>query len=171
MRQRFSQQQEIGIASIADIIIPKNSRHELAPVLAALQYVFITPKLNEQVFELIEAKIKGTKQETGRTGMDMWAILVLATVRLTVNANYDALHHFANFDKLIRQIIGVENKFNDGKTFGLQTIKDNISLLDEETINQVNEIVVGAAHQFVLKKKDTLAIKSDTYVLETNVSS
>ncbi len=72
----------------------------------------------------------------------MWAILVLATVRLTVNANYDALHHFANFDKLIRQIIGVENKFNDGNTFGLQTIKDNISLLDEETIQQVNEIVI-----------------------------
>jgi transposase, IS5 family len=169
MRQRFSQQQEMGITPIADIVIPKKSRHELAPVLAALQYVFITPELNEQVFELIEAKIKGTKQETGRKGMDMWAILVLATVRLTVNANYDALEHFANFDKLIRQIIGVENKFNDGKTFGLQTIKDNISLLDEETINQVNEIVVGAAHQFVLKKKETLAIKSDTYVLETNV--
>ncbi len=59
------------------------------------------------------------------------AILVLATVRLTVNANYDALEHFANFDKLFRQIISVENKFNDGKTFGIQTIKDNISLLDE----------------------------------------
>ena len=169
MRHRFSQQQEMGITPIADIIIPKKSRHELAPVLAALQYVFITPELNEQVFGLIEAKIKGTKQETGRKGMDMWAILVLATVRLTVNANYDALEHFANYDKLIRQIIGVENKFNDGKTFGLQTIKDNVSLLDEETINQVNEIVVGAAHQFVLKKKETLAIKSDTYVLETNV--
>ena len=84
--------------------------------------------------------------------MDMWAILVLATLRLTVNANYNALEHFANFYKLIRQIIGVENRINDGKTFVLQTIKYNISLLDEETINQVNEIVVKAAHQFMLKK-------------------
>ena len=65
---------------------------------------------------------------------------------------YDALHHFSNFDKLIRQIIGVENKLNDGKTYGLQTLKDNVSLLDEETINQVNTMVVEAAHQFVLKK-------------------
>jgi len=50
---------------------PQNSRHELAPVLAALQHVFITPKLNERVFALIEPKIKGKKQDTGCTGMDM----------------------------------------------------------------------------------------------------
>lgn len=169
MRQRFSQQQVLGITPIAEVVIPKNSRHELAPVLAALQHIFITPELNEQVFALIEPKVKGTKRDTGRTGMDMWEILVFATVRLATNANYDALHHFANFDKLIRQIIGVENRFNDGKTYGLQTLKDNVSLLDEETVNQINAMVVGAAHQFVLKKNETLKIKSDTYVLETNV--
>ena len=169
MRQRFSQQQALGITPIAEVVIPKNSRHELAPVLAALQHIFVTPELSERVFALIEPKIKGTKQDTGRTGMDMWEILVFATVRLATNANYDALHHYANFDKLIRQIIGVENKFNDGKTYGLQTLKDNVSLLDEETLNQVNTMVVEAAHQFVLKKNETLKIKSDTYVLETNV--
>ena len=169
MRQRFSQQQILGITPISEVVIPTNSRHELAPVLAALQHIFVTPELNERVFALIEPKIKGTKQDTGRTGMDMWEILVFATVRLTLNANYDTLHDLANFHKLIRQIIGVENKFNDGKIYGLQTLKDNVSLLDEETVNQVNTMVVEAAHRFVLKKNETLKIKSDTYVLETNV--
>lgn len=169
MRQRFSQQQILGIIPISEVLIPKNSRHELAPVLAALQYIFVTPELNERVFALIEPEIKGKKRDTGRSGMDMWEILVFATVRLTLNANYDALHHFSNFDKLIRQIIGVENKFNDGKTYGLQTLKDNVSLLSEETVNQVNTMVVEVAHQFVLKKNERLKIKSDTYVLETNV--
>jgi hypothetical protein len=161
MRQRFSLQQILGITPIAEVAIPKNSRHELAPVLAALHHIFITPELNERVFALIEPKIKGKKQDTGRTGMDMWEILVLAVVGLTLNANYDALHHFSNFDKLIRQIMGVENRFNQGKTYGLQTLKDNVSLLDEETVNQVNILVVETAHQFVLKK-ETLRIKSDT---------
>lgn len=169
MRKRFSLQQTLGITPIAEVAIPKNSRHELAPVLAALQHIFITPELNERVFALIELKIKGKKQDTGRIGMDMWEILVLAVVRLALNANYDALHHFSNFDKLIRQIMGVENRFNEGKTYGLQTLKDNVSLLDEQTVNQVNTLVVETAHQFVLKKKETLRIKSDTYVLETNV--
>jgi IS5 family transposase len=169
MRQRFSQQQSLGVTPISEVIIPKNSRHELAPVLAALQHIFISPELNERVFTLIEPKIKGNKQETGRTGMDMWEILVLAVVRLALNANYDALHDLANFHKLLREIIGVENRFNEGKTYGLQTLKENVSLLDEETVNQVNTMVVEAAHQFVLKKNETLKIKSDTYVFETNV--
>ena len=73
------------------------------------------------------------------------------------SANYDTLHDLANFHKLLREIMGVENKFNDGKTYGLQTLKDNVSLLDEETVNQVNTMVVEAAHQFVLKKKRNAA--------------
>jgi len=169
MRQRFSQQQVLGITPISEVVIPKNSRHELAPVLAALQHIFVTPELNERVFALIEPKIKGTKQDTGRTGMDMWEILVFAVIRLALNANYDTLLDLANFHRLIREVIGVENKFNEGKTYGLQTLKDNVSLLDEQTVNQVNTMVVEAAHRFVLKKNETLKIKSDTYVLETNV--
>src|SRR5665213_573222 len=148
MRKCFSQQQILGITPISEVVIPKNSRHELAPVLAALQHIFVTPELNERVFALIGPKINGNKQDTGRTGMDCWEILVFAVVRLALNANYDALHDLANFHKLIREIIGVENKFNDGKTYELQTLKDNVSLLDEETVNQVNTMVVEVAHQF-----------------------
>ena len=56
------------------------------------------------------------------------------------------------YSTLSRQVIGVKNRFNDSKTYGLQALKDNVSLLDEETVNQVNAIVVEAAHRFVLKK-------------------
>lgn len=163
MRQRFSRQQTLGIIPISEVAIPKNSRHELAPVLAALQHIFITPELNQRVFALIEPKINAGKQQTGRTGMDMWEILVLAVVRLALNANYDALHHFSNFDKLIGQIMGVENRFNEGKTYGLQTLKDNVSLLDEQTVNQVNTLVVEAAHQFVFKKKRSGSSQTPTF--------
>jgi hypothetical protein len=85
--------------------------------------------------------------------MDIWEILVLATVRMTLNTNYDRLHDMANFHKLLRKIMGVENKFSEGKSYGLQTLKDNVSLLDEETINKINTLVVETAQQFVLKKK------------------
>jgi len=65
--------------------------------------------------------------------------------------------------------MGVEHAWKEGKTYGLQTIKDNVKLLDVVTINSVNELVVQMAHQLVLKKNEPLRIKSDTYVLETNV--
>ena len=51
----------------------------------------------------------------------------------------------------------------------MQSIKDNVSLLDEETINKINEVVVRAGHQLVKKKDEGFHIKADTYVLETDV--
>jgi len=169
MRKNFQQQLTIGITPISEVRIPTKSRDELPPVLAALQYIFITPEINEKVFSILEAKVKSGKKDTGRTGMDLWEILVLATVRMALNTDYDRLHHLSNYDSLMRELMGVENKLGKGKTYGLQTLKDNVSLLDETTVNQINELVVETAHQFVLKKNETLRIKSDTYALETNI--
>ncbi|HQU30616.1 MAG: hypothetical protein HRU72_02010 [Planctomycetia bacterium] len=45
----------------------------------------------------------------------------------------------------IRQILGVETTFGEGKRFSRQSIKDNVSLLDEETINKTNKVVVRKA--------------------------
>ena len=84
--------------------------------------------------------------------MDLWHILVLSVVRLGLDADYDRLDDFSNHHKLIRQILGVETTFGEGKVFSMQSIKDNISLLDEETIMQINEVVVSFGHQLVKKK-------------------
>ena len=81
MRQRFEQQISLRIVPIADVKFPLKSRDELPPVLMALQYIFVTPELNEKVFALLEKKICSGKKKTGRKGMDLWHILVLAVVR------------------------------------------------------------------------------------------
>ncbi|MBE7446259.1 MAG: hypothetical protein HS132_13785 [Planctomycetia bacterium] len=72
--------------------------------------------------------------------MDLWHILALSVVRLGLDANYDRLEDFVNHHKLIMQILGVETGFGEGKVFSMQSIKDNVSLLDEETIMQIKEI-------------------------------
>lgn len=169
MRKKFAQQLTMGITPIEEVKIPTKSRDELPPVLAALQHIYMDTELNNKVFAIISPKITGGKKDTGRNGMDMWEILVLATVRMALNTNYDRLHDMANFHRLFREVMGVENRLTGGKSYGLQTLKDNVSLLDEETVDRVNALVVGAAHQFVLKKNEQLRIKSDTYALETNV--
>ena len=68
MRQRFEQQMNLRTVAIADIKFPLKSRDELPPVLRALQYVFITPELNEKVFSILEKKIVAGKKKTGRRG-------------------------------------------------------------------------------------------------------
>jgi IS5 family transposase len=173
MRQRFEQQMSLRTKAISDVKFPLKSRDELPPVLKALQYIFITPELNERVFQLLEKKIVAGKKKTGRPGMDLWHILVLAVVRHTLSTNWDRLEDMANYHQLIRQIMGVHNSAfdeDDRIQFGYQTILDNVSLLDESLLTEVNQLVVEAGHSLLKKKEEEpLSLKTDSYVLETNV--
>ena len=107
MRQRFEQQLSFGIQPVSDIKIPLNSRDEMPPVARALQYTFTTVPLNEKVFKLLEEKVCIGKKKTGRKGMDLWHILVLAVVRHATGANWDRLQMMSNYDMLVRRIMGV----------------------------------------------------------------
>lgn len=161
MRKRFESQLVLGMTAIGDVKIPRNSRDELAPTLLALQNIFINPKLNEDVFAILEEKIVAGSQNTkGREGMNLWEILVMSMCRLTLNADYDRMLDMLNHHSLIREIMYVSNNryTSDYKEFKLQTMKDNLNLLDEETIMKINELVVGAAHDLVLKKNEKLQI-------------
>lgn len=173
MRQRFEQQMNLRTVGIANLKFPLKSRDELPPVLKALQYIFLTPELNEKVFFLLEKKIVGDKKKTGRPGMDLWHILVLAVVRHTLSTNWDRLEDLANYHELIRGVMGVHATAfieDDKIEFGYQTILDNVSLLDETLLAEVNELVVEAGHALIKKKeKEALKLKTDSYALETNV--
>jgi hypothetical protein len=174
MRQRFKQQLSLGTVPIGDIKIPTKSRDEMPPTVRALQYIFTTEALNEKVFKLLEEKICKGKKRTGRKGMDLWHILVLAVIRHATGTNWDRLHMMANYDLMVRSIMGVHNTpFDMGEIeFEYQNILDNVSLIDEDLLYQVNAVVVEAGHQ-LLKKKERevleLALKTDSYAVETNV--
>lgn len=172
MRQRFEQRLSLRTVAIQDVKFPLKSRDELPPVLKALQYIFITPELNKKVFELLEKKICRDKKKTGRKGMDLWHILVLAVVRHALDTNWDRLHYLSNYDELLRSIMGVHATafIEESKPeFNYQTIIDNVSLIDEELLNEVNQIVVEAGYALIKKKEEALRLKTDSYALETNV--
>jgi IS5 family transposase len=173
MRQRFEQQMNLRTIAIAHAKFPLKSRDELPPVLRALQYIFITPELNEKVFHLLEQKICKDKKKTGRKGMDLWHILVLAVVRHALSTNWDRLEYLANYDQLLREIMGVHATafIEDEKIeFNYQNILDNVSLIDEVLLMEINLLVIDAGHKLIKKKEDeVLKLKSDSYSLETNV--
>ena len=173
MRQRFEQQMNLRTVAISDVKFPLKSRDELPPVLMALQYIFVTPELNKKVFELLEKKICKSKKKTGRKGMDLWHLLVLAVVRHGLGTNWDRLEYLANYDQLLRSIMGVHATafIEDEKIeFNYQTILDNVSLIDEDLLREVNLMVVDAGHKLLKKKDDeALKLKTDSYAAETNV--
>jgi hypothetical protein len=152
MRQRFEQQTTLGILPINEI---RFTARKLMPVLLALQHLFITAELNEAVFALLEKKVCSGKKKTGRKGMDLWHILVLAVVRHTLGTNWDRLEHIANNDLLTRKLLGVYvDKFGiEEQEFNYQTIVDNVSLMDEALLIKINELVVKHGHDLLKKKK------------------
>ena len=173
MRQRFEQQMNLRTVAIADVKFPLKSRDELPPVLMALQYIFITPALNEKVFELLEKKICNGKKKTGRKGMALWHILVLAVVRHACGTNWDTLETWSNHHELVRKVMGVHASafMEDEKiAFHYQSILDNVSLIDEVLLQQINQLVVEAGHHLVKKKEaEAFKLKTDSYALETNI--
>jgi hypothetical protein len=97
MRSNFQIQPQLNIVPIEKIQIPTNSRDQLAPTLLALQWIYSTPEISRQIFELLEAKIlPGTSKDKGRPGLDLWQILVPGLVRNARNCDYDELEDLAS---------------------------------------------------------------------------
>lgn len=175
MRKRFEQQKNLFVKNIEDVKINLKSRDELSKVLSALQYIYTNTKLNNKVFAILEKEIiPADKNNIGRLGMSLWEILVLATARLSLDTNYDRLENIANNNKTLRGILGCDNNLEIDdkgyKKFPLQTLKDNIKLLPEDTINEISQLVVDFSHNLYCEEEDLiLNLKVDTYVLETYV--
>lgn len=157
MRKRFTVEMELGQKPIEDVEIPIKSRDELPPTLRALQWIFKNKQIRDQILEILEKKVIGNKKQTGRIGMELWQILVLGVVRLSLDCNYDRLEYLAHYDMLVRQMMGLPKRLGEneefGKKFHQKTISDNVKYIDDEMLKEINEIVVKAGSTLMLKKK------------------
>jgi len=170
MRERFDAQLLIGSIPISEIKIPTKSRDEFPPFLRAVQEIYNTPELSEEIFSLVEKAVCKNNVRNGRPGMNLWTIFVLAGARMCLGTDYDRLHYLSNSDSLLRKMIGYCDAFVDDDDISLQTIKDNVTLLDDETLKGINDAIVKMGHGLFKKKEtDLLLVKTDSYVLESNV--
>ena len=171
MRKRFEQQHELGLKPISETRILTKSRDNFPALVASLVMIFTNESYNEQLFSILENKITKNKKATGRKGMDLWQIFVLAQTRLALNIDYDRLDVMANSNSILRQLLGIERESTfEYKEISLQTIKDNVALLDDETLKQINVEIVKFAHDvFKKKEEEALSLKTDSFVVETNV--
>ena len=169
MRKVIDLQMEFWRKDIADIEFDLDSRDEIPKLLMGLQHIYSTTKIRNKVFEVLKQIVPRKSHETGRPGMDLWKILVLGTVRLNCNWDYDKVHDMANNHDKIRRMLEQREK-NFDSTYALQTIKDNVSLLTPEILDEINQIVVQAGHSLVMNKNDDVLKGScDSFVVETDV--
>lgn len=154
MRHPFPAQPDLQITPIEKIRLPLKSRDELPPLLAGLQWIWMHRTLKAEIFALLEAKILAGRKTTGRPGMDLWQILVLGVVRLGLDADWDRMEHIANYDLLVRQMLGLPATpwDDESKMFGHQTLRDNVALLDDELLQQINARIAAAGREVFAKK-------------------
>ena len=157
MRTKFERNPDLFTKSISSAEFPNNCRDEAPKLLQGLQAIFMNKELNEAVFSILSRSINPKQEKmikSGRKGMGLWEILVLGVMRQGLNANYDRIHYLSNGDTIMRTVMGIEtDSYGEKKRYGLTTIKDNLALLDEQTIQEINDLVVSYGHKLLKKKK------------------
>ena len=169
MRVVQNGQMIIGEVDISKIAFEPKSRDDIPKILKGLQFVYTNIPLRTAIFQLLESKIAPkVSKSNGRPGMPLWSILVCGVVRLDLNCDYDRVHELVNQHNSLRQMLG-HGAFDDVH-YHFQTLKDNVSLLTPELLDEINQRVVQSGHVLV-KKKDGEALRGrcDSFVLETKV--
>ncbi len=169
MRKVIKLQMEFWKKDIANIKFDLQSRDEIPKLLMGLQYIYRTAPIREKVFKVLKQIVPKQSHETGRPGMDLWKILVLGTLRLNCNWDYDKVQEMANNHHKLRQMLG-HSKTDFNSNYALQTIRDNIALLTPPILDEINQVVVKAGHSIITTKKDQkLKGSCDSFVVETDV--
>ncbi|MGB5747771.1 MAG: ISNCY family transposase [Desulfobacterales bacterium] len=169
MRKVIDLQMEFWKKDIANIEFDLQSRDEIPKLLMGLQYIYRTSCLRQKVFKVLKQIVPKKSHENGRPGMDLWKILVLGTLRLNCNWDYDKVQEMANNHHQLREMLG-HSKTDFESKYPLQTIRDNIVLLTPPILDEINQVVVKAGHSIITTKKDQqLQGSCDSFVVETDV--
>ena len=171
MRKVIDLQMKFGEVSISDIKFDLRSRDEIPKLLQGLQQIYCNREIREKVFKILEEEIvpANIDSNNGRPGMELWKILVLGTLRLCCNWDYDKLMEIANNHRTLRQMLG-HGTMDCDYNYVLQTLRDNVSLLTPEVLDKINQVVVKHGHKLVGKKQEEdLKGSCDSFVVETDV--
>ena len=152
MRQIINKQTQFGEIDISKIQFNMKCRDEIPKLLMGLQYIYCTPDLKDKVFAVLEKMVPSkVDKNKGRPGMNLWRILVLGTIKLNCDWDYDKLHNIVNNHKNLRKMLG-HGILDENYEYPYQTLQDNVSLLTEDILQEINEIVVKAGQALIKKK-------------------
>jgi IS5 family transposase len=167
MRKAFDRQRRMDCQTISKVPLNLGCRDEIIPILAALKHIYAQPKLRDEILQAVARDVnRDSSRKRGRKGMDYWPILVLASVRLGCNFDYDRLQDLAEQHRVLRQMMGIGD-WDEEVDFNWRTIRNNITLLRPETIERINHAIVAEGHQLVPEAAET--VRGDSFVAETNV--
>ena len=171
MRVVVDPQFKLGQVPIDQIKFDPKDRDDIPAVLRGLQHLYMDDTARTKIFEILEKRLlPDVDLARGRPGMPLWCIYVLGVVKMAIDCDFDRLRNLADHHGQLRQMLG-HTDFYDEPSYHLQTIIDNVSLLTEDVLEEINEVVVACGHRLVKKKRsgDSLRGRVDSSVAKTNV--
>ena len=170
MRKILREQVQMGELDIGDVPIELDSRDEIPQLLRGLQHIYANRAVRRRVFNVLEQLVPlGIQIDTGRSGMELWKILVLGTLRLNCNWDYDKLQEIANNHRTVRQMLG-HGLLDVDARYPRQTLCDNIRWFTPGILAQINKIVVQEGlHVLGAAPDASLSARCDSFVVETDV--
>ena len=159
MRKVIEQQMKLGEIDISQVRLNKKSRDEIEKILKGLQYLYNTPETRQKIFAYLETIVPGEmNKKTGRPGMNLWKIFVLAIVRLGKGCNLDGLLDFANNHYNVRAMMG-HTSVEDRSSYDMETLRRNMQLITPEVLDDINKVIIDAGHEIVLKKNGQMDMR------------
>jgi len=98
--------------------------------------------------------------------MNYWQILVLSSVRLGCNLNYDKLQDLAEQHQALRGIMGIGD-WTPAKQFDWRRINENLLHVRPDTIREITQLVALEGHRFIPEAPQ--AVRGDSFVVKTNI--
>ena len=177
MRTVIHSQIRLGEVDISKIKLDPKSRDDIPQLLTGLQHIYTNQELRIAVFDILQDVMPKSvmtgkdciaNKFKGRPGMEQWCILVLGTLRLSLNTDYDRIHELANQHHTVRQMLG-HGIIDDGKKYNLQTVKDNLQLFTPEILDRINQAVIHEGHRLLKKSDADISSRCDSFVVKTDV--
>lgn len=167
MRRNYDYQMTFGTVSIKEIEFDIFSRHEITPILMSLQHLYVHEKDTlDEILNFIKRDINlDNSNKHGCCGLNYWEILVLASVRLGCDLDFDALQDLADNHRNLRQMLMVG--VYDDKRYPRSTIHDNLSKLTAESIRRIDRTIVDIGHKF--EPEAIEKVRGDSFVVKKNI--
>ena len=142
----------LGETPIGEVEIDKSSRDDIPALLQGLQYLYVDKARRNEVFNLLQSNISSDiSQLTGRPGMELWPILVLAVLKHGLDCDFDRLQELANQHRTLRKMLGHVDWQNTGHQYNARTLINNLPLITPKTLSKVGQLVVTSEHEVAKK--------------------
>ena len=155
MRKVENSQMEFGEIAIGDIHIGAKSWADIPAVLKGVRHIYTDSQTRQRIFALLTEQVRpGINLKMGRSGKDLWRVLVLAVLKQGLGCDYDPLQEVTNQcaysyenDRIIffricnrHGIWTLRMKFNQ-RAEGIKMNQQNQTVIDMEIVKRVVHFV------------------------------